>query len=417
MYTLELEAISQIIGLDGYTNIVVDKFLKENELSDFRKRLFTKIVYGVVENKIYLDYQLKFYLENKEVKSVFKNLLRMGVYMIFMMDIKNYHVVSEIVEMAKKRDYRASKMVNAVLREMLRQGLKEIPTADKCTYLSIKYSYPINLVKCLNKMYPDEIEAILEPAGESLNSYRINNHLMKSEEVAAILKKEEIPFKIKGAFLSTSKNLLQHELFKKGIITFQDYASQKVGIIMNPKPNEKILDVCSAPGSKTCHLASLMNDTGLVTACDIHKHKLLLIEENVKKQHLHNVEVCLNDGAKAPFKKNDEIVLFDQVLVDAPCSGLGVMKHKVDLKYHITMNKLRELVTLQAEILSNSAKNVKIGGFLTYSTCTINKEENKAQIARFLSHHANFKEVMIESTLPINNEEDGFFICKMERVK
>lgn len=411
MYTLELEAISEIIGAGGYTNIVVDKMLKSANFTDSRKRLFTRIVYGVIENKIFIDYQLKFYLKLEDTKAPFKNLLRMGVYMIFMMDIKNHHVVNELVEMAKKRDYRSSKMVNAVLREMLRQGLKEIPLDDKCEYFSIKYSYPLNLVKLLNKMYPEELESILKPSLFSYNSYRINNHLMSNDEVKRILNENNIEYTLKDSCLKTQANLLNHELFKTGVIVFQDYASQKVALTMNPRPNEKILDVCSAPGMKACHLGSLMADTGEVVACDIHKHKLTLIEENIKKQHLHNVKVDLKDGT---IDENSES--YDQVLIDAPCSGLGVMKHKVDLKYHVTMNKLKELVTLQQKLLFTNARKVKIGGYLTYSTCTINKAENEAQIARFLAEYSTFKIVTEESTLPINDEQDGFYICKMIRL-
>lgn len=409
MYQLAQKAITKIINDGGYVNLVISDVIKNNELTDHERRLFTRIVYGTVEKYLLLDYYLKPYISGKRVKPYVKNTLRMGIYMIFFMNTANHFVVNELVKLIKKQDFNASSLVNAVLRSIIRDGLREIEQKDQIEYLSIKYSYPIELVKELIKQYPEEIESILNAEGQIYNIYRINTLKIKIEEVEQFLQKHEFEYKIDNITLWCKDSLINTKLFEEGKIIAQDASSQKVGLIVNPKRHSRILDACSAPGGKACHMATIMENTGEIVCCDVYPHKLKLIEENAQKQGVTILKTVLSDAREY---KDDK--LFDYVVIDAPCSGLGVMDHKVDLKYHMNSSNMNELVGLQEEILNHLASFVKEEGYLIYSTCTINKNENTYQIQKFLETHPNYGLLEEIQILP-SNIGDGFYISKLQR--
>lgn len=406
MYQLELDAIDKIFNKDGFINLVINDTIKKQHLDDERRSLFTKIVYGVVENKIYLDYQISFYLKNPNINNDVYNILRMGCYMIYFLNIKNYHVLDSLVEMTKVKYPNMSGLVNAILRNFTRNPLKEIEKENKLEYLSIKYSYPIKVVTFLNKQYPDSIEDILKPSIDNYNIYRINT--LKAE-------KKDIVSKFSNACylddaLITKDNLNHTKEFKDGSLVYQDYASQRVAYTSGIKENDTVLDMCSAPGSKAFHVAAITNNKAKITCCDIYEHKAKLIEEQAKKLGVTCIKTKVCDSSLEKYDKP-----FDVVLLDAPCSGLGVMKHKCDLKYHFEFNKIKEIVTLQKALLGAACLNVKVGGTLIYSTCTINKEENEEMMNYFLKKHKNFEKVLEESYLP-SDKHDGFYICKLKKL-
>lgn len=410
MYQLAQEAITKIINEGGYTNLVVSDSIMSSKLTDHERRLFTKIVYGTVEKYLLLDYYLKPYTSGKKIKPYIKNTLRMGVYMIFFMNIANHFVVNQLVSLIKKKDYKASSLVNAVFRNILRDGLRKLDLQDKIEFLSVKYSYPIELVKELYQQYPEDIESILNADYETIfNTYRINTLKTKVTEIEDYLQNNKIEYKIDGTTLWCKDSLINTSLFELGNIVPQDASSQKVGNIVNPSKNSRILDACSAPGGKACHMATLMENEGEIICCDIYPHKLTLIEEGAKKQGITILKPTLCDARMYHDKE-----LFDYVVIDAPCSGLGVMDHKVDLKYHMNTNKMNELVVLQSDILEHLSSLVKVNGFLVYSTCTINKNENTYQINNFLKKHSEY-ELLEEMQLLPNNLGDGFYICKLLR--
>ncbi len=409
MYQLAQSAITKIINNGGYVNLVISDIIKNNELTDHERRLFTRIVYGTVDKYLLLDYYLKPYIGGKRIKPYVRNTLRMGVYMIFFMNIANHFVVNELVKLMKKQDFKASNLVNAVLRSIIRDGLREIEQKEQIAYFSIKYSYPMELVKELIKQYPEDIENILNAEGEMYNIYRINTLKIKTEEVEQFLKKHKFEYKIDRTTLWCKDSLLTTELFQKGKIIAQDASSQKVGLIINPKKHSRILDACSAPGGKACHMATIMENIGEIVCCDIYHHKLKLIEENAQKQGVTILKTILCDAREYQDDK-----LFDYVVIDAPCSGLGVMAHKVDLKYHMNSTNMNELVGLQKEILNHLSSFVKEEGYLIYSTCTINKNENANQIQNFLETHPNYQLLEEIQILP-SNIGDGFYISKLQR--
>ncbi|MBQ8293501.1 MAG: 16S rRNA (cytosine(967)-C(5))-methyltransferase RsmB [Bacilli bacterium] len=410
MYQLAVLTITKIINEAGYINLVVSDSIEKEKLTDHERRLFTKIVYGTVEKYLLLDYYLKPYISGKRVKPFFKNLLRMGVYMIFFMNIANHFVVNELVKIAKKKDFNSSKMVNAVLRSIIRDGLREIDTLDQLEYLSIKYSYPLELVKELARQYHKDIESILNADYEvNYNTFRINTLKVNPIEVEDYLKQENIEYLIDKTTLWVKTSLIDSALFKEGKIIPQDASSQKVGLVVNPKKNSRILDACSAPGGKACHMAAIMENQGEIVCLDVHEHKLALINHGANKAGVSILKPMLMDA-----RKYEDNQLFDYVVIDAPCSGLGVMDHKVDLKYHMTLNSMNELVGIQKEILNNLSSLVKKEGYLTYSTCTINKNENEYQVNEFLKTHPEYEKVEEYQLLP-NNLGDGFYICKLQR--
>lgn len=407
MYQLELTAINKILINKGFINIVINDLLKDSKLDIKRKALFTRIVYGVVENKILLDYQINFYLKKDSMSKEIKNLLRMGVYMILYMNLSNHHVVLEIVEMVKKLSPNYTSLFNGILRNITRNGEQEVYFDDLNRTLSVKYSYPISLITLLKKQYPNDFEDILKYDSDTYNVYRINTLKTTVDFIKEDLKDYDI--EIVGNALITKANLTNLNIFKKGFIVYQDLASQKVSEILNPSENSKILDMCSAPGSKAFHMAALTNNNAEITCCDIYEHKIKLINDMAKNLGVTCLKPTVCDSVMQTYEEP-----FDYVLLDAPCSGLGVMKHKVDLKYQFNMKDVEDIVVLQKALLGRASRNVKVGGTLVYSTCTINKMENEEMIKYFLKKHKEFKLLEVHQLLP-TNKNDGFYIAKMIR--
>ena len=413
-----INSLIKIFNDGAYLNITINNVLKQREemYTDHDKKMFVRVTSGVVENKILLDYILRKLISGQRVKPFAKNALRVGAYMISFMNTPNHYVVNEIVKTVKKEDYRASTFINAILRKYIdndiyNEAMNDIKKLNEVERLSVLYSIDVSLVKLLKEQY-DDIESILKPNTIHLNTYRINTLKTTVEDVKKELELDEISCSIEGVTLFTKESLINHSLFRIGKIVAQDASSIKVSEVAKPKPGFNVLDVCSAPGSKSMHLAAIMNNTGTITSCDIHEHKLKLIEENANKLGVTNLTIKLSDGSVSVYDKE-----YDLILADVPCSGLGVINHKSDLKYNMTIDKIKEINNLQKKILNNVCNFVKKGGTLVYSTCTINKDENEYLINDFLSKHSNFKKV--EEHIIVQNKDvyqDGFYICKLERI-
>lgn len=415
MYQAIVNSLVKIFNEDAYLNKVISSELEKNKFSDLEKRLYTKITYGVVENKIRLDYYLQPFIKGVRVKPFIKNVLRIGTYVINDMDMANHYIVSTLVDLVKKVDLRSTKFVNGVLRNFERTPRRTYDNLPKKEYLSIKYSMPLELVNIIIKDYGiKKAEEILEAYIDSnnINSYRINPLLVENAEE---LKKELITkdenIIIEDDMIYTKKSLINTQYFKNGHIIAQDYSSSLPPRKLNPVENDVILDTCSAPGMKTIQMAGMMKNSGKIIAMDIYEHKLNLIKENANKYHATNIKTLLEDATKVKFD-----IKFDKILVDTPCSGLGVIGHKPDLKYHMTSNKINELATISYDILSNVSKYLKVGGVLVFSTCTITKKENEDLITKFLKNNLNFIKLEEEKILPSKDKvQDGFYICKLKK--
>lgn len=415
---LALEAINKITQNSAYSNVVVNETLSKFEMSKEDRAFFTNLVYGTIQNLITIEFYLEPYINGKKTKPWIKNLLNMSVYQLLFLDIPEYAILDEAVEIAKIKDHHIGGFVNGVLRNFLRNGLRTFDTLDEIEKLSIKYSMPIWLVSYLMKDYPINIvERILqESVLVKKDAIRINTLKTTKEEVCKLLDEEKIGY-ADSSFVSNGliidESVIGTQMFKKGLITVQDLASQKVAEVVNPLEGSMVLDLCSAPGGKTAHMASIMNNTGTIHACDVHQHKMKLMEKNFKKLGVTNCKTQLISALEISKHVKEES--FDYILADVPCSGLGVIGHKVDLKYHINLKSIEEIKNIQKDILNSTCNLVKVGGYYTYSTCTINSEENGLQIREFLEKHPNFEIVYEETILPFEHDSDGFYICKMRR--
>lgn len=437
---LALKVLIDIEENGNYSNIAINKHFKNINLNNKDRGLATELIYGVVENKYYLDYIIDKLskIKCKKINIYVKILLRMGIYQILLLNsISDYAAVNETVSLVKKYDKRSSGFVNAILRNVVRQKstIGEVDIKDdKIMYLATKYSYNPWIIKnWLNNFKEEFTEDLLEANSEKPILYiRTNTLKISRNELLDKLKSEGVECSIvptidEAIRVENLKNIENNKLFKDGLFVVQDISSMIVGKVMNPKENSKVLDVCSAPGGKTTHLATLMNNTGKVVSRDIFDHKLKLIKSNVNRLGLTNVDI---ESFDASILDKNSIDKFDYVLADVPCSGLGIIRRKPEIKYK-EKAEIKDLPKLQKNILDNASKYVKLGGTLIYSTCTIQDNENIEVVNEFLDNNKNFKLVPInEVNIDLDNQEngylkiypnihdiDGFFIAKLERVR
>lgn len=415
---LAVEAVEKIIDKKGFSNIVVNEYLRKFVLSKEDKALFTNLVYGTVQNLITIEYYLDPFIGHKRQKPWVKYLLYISVYQLLYLRIPDYAVINEAVEIANLKDRAVGSFVNAVLRNFLRTELRSLDGLDEIETLSIKHSHPAWLVAYFLKDYDLEtVEKILiENSLVKKTAIRINTLKANMEEVKDILEESKIEYSEQQLVrhgLIVNESLVGHSLLTEGKITIQDLSAQLVSEIVNPSLNQQIIDVCSAPGGKAAHLAAIMENTGEIYACDIHPHKMKLMDKLFKQLGVNNIKKQIVDARNLHEIVHDES--FDHVLADVPCSGLGVISHKVDLKYQINLESIAEIIALQKEILENTWNLVKRGGYYTYSTCTLNKEENEEQIKTFLKIHPDAEIVHEQTILPFEHHSDGFYICKMRR--
>ena len=423
----------------NYSNISINKNFKNVNISDQEKGLATELIYGIIENKYYLNYIIDKLskIKSKKMSTYVKISLWLGIYQILFLDsIKDHAAVNESVNLIKKYDKKSSGFVNAILRNVLRQkdSIMEIKDKEIKDELSIKYSYNPWIVEKWIKDFGQEFtEDLLDANAEKPNLYiRTNTLKISRDELIGKLAKEGIKCtKVNGIdeaiMVQNLKNIEGNELFKLGYFTIQDISSMLVGKIANPEKDSKVLDICSAPGGKTTHVATIMENTGQVIARDVFDHKLKLIKSTVNRLGLTNVSIENRDALKLDDNSIDK---FDYVLADVPCSGLGIIRRKPEIKFK-EASELSSLPDIQSKILNNASKYVKENGTLIYSTCTIHDEENIDVVEQFLKENKNFELVPIENiNIDLDNQEkgyikiypnihgmDGFFIAKLKRMR
>ncbi|MBO0477019.1 16S rRNA (cytosine(967)-C(5))-methyltransferase RsmB [Vagococcus sp. DIV0080] len=435
-----LELLVQVAEENAYSNLLVKTYLTKHRLSDKDGRLMTEIVYGTISRRMTLEYGLTDFVEDTSKIEVWvRELLLLSMYQMEYLDkVPVYSVISEAVEIAKaKGNQGIARYVNGVLRSIQRQGPR--PTSEIKNRLK-RLSTEISLPKWLTKKLIEEIGyeeaeqlgySLLEP---SKVSARVDSHQISLDEAVERLNAEGIqaeksqvsPYGVvaQKGFLAGSS------LFKEGALTIQDESSMLVAPSMQLESHHKVLDACAAPGGKTVHIASFLDKEagGEVVALDIYDHKINLIEENAQRLGVSDVVTTKLLDAR-DVKDNFEDEFFDRVLVDAPCSGLGLLRRKPDIKYNKSAQDFLALQEVQLEILESVVTKVKEWGIITYSTCTITPEENQEVIAKFLEKHPNFEKIDVEgaTTLeksyqdqmlqlyPHHYQTDGFFICCLQR--
>ena len=406
MYKKIAYDLYQIFNENAYLSIIINENIKK--IDDKNQTLYTKIMYGVVEQKLALDYQISFYTKGKRIKPLIKNILRMGIYMLDELNIPKYAVVNELVDATKKIDFHASALVNSILRNYLRDGKKEIDKKDMINYISIYCSIPYDIVQYLYPTYQDKLLTYYKSSNH-FNHYRINNLKTNLEEIITFLNNNNIIYEMNNNFISTPTSLINYDIFKEGKIISMDYSSMQVIEFLDHYNYNEVLDVASAPGMKACYLAEKMNNKGHITCCDIYLNKINKIKENVNKLGINNIDTLLADARTYSYP-----IKYDLIICDAPCSGLGTINHKPDLKYHLKLDDIKDIINLQEDILNHIKDYLNDDGIILYSTCTINKEENENQINKFLINNPNFKLIKEQNISP-SELQDGFYMAIIKK--
>ena len=425
------------IERDGsYSNLELSKMLASDELSN--KGFIREIVYGVTENKIYLDYILDKFIKKGAAKTKLQALiiLRMGVYQIlFMNSVPNYAAVNESVALARRFARGTDGFINGVLRNFIRNmdSASEIDVKGQLEYLSIRYSCQLKLVEELVSMLGFEhAKMLLEHAGHRPPlSIRVNIAQISVKELADRLRANG--FETEGSKLSDRVLLVkggaltEANEYKEGLFSIQSEESCAIADFADAKSTELVIDLCAAPGGKAAAMAEQMLKPststepltktepgiagGKVVALELYEHRAALIEATARRLGLENIEVRCQDAVE----QIDELVgKADLVLADVPCSGLGVIRRKPEMKYRDEFD-FDELVEIQKGILETGSSYLKPGGRLIYSTCTINPRENELMVKDFLERHEEFiseKEVKLS---PFDNGYDGFYMNKLKK--
>lgn len=421
----------EVYANGAYPNIEIKKHLL-SDISDADKRLLVNIVYGCVQNSIYLDYIISRFSSVK-LKKISQNvllILRMGIYQIFMLDrVPDSAAVDECVKIAGKAAYKSKGFVNAVLRNAARNKNNVSLPQSKEEYASVRYSFPPELCSELSECFGEDAEDIMKALSMPPPiSARVNTLKCDKEALTALLENKSVY--LKDGMLSNSVILKGSDIaslseYSDGLFTCQGEASMIAVRALGVKEGMTVIDACAAPGGKSTYIAEIMKNKGKIYSFDIYDHKAELIKKNAKRLGIDIIEARVKDSSV--FDKEFENAA-DAVLVDAPCSGIGIAAKKPDIKFSYSKEKSEELSKLQLKILTANSKYVKKGGTLVYSTCTLLPRENEEVCRKFLENNKDFeacapdylppcikRESPFVTLLPGKDNTDGFFICKMKK--
>ena len=427
----------------AYSNIALNNAIKEYELKGIDASFMSAIVYSVLERQLTLDYILSRYskLPLKKIETKTLIILRMGVTQILFMDkVPESAAVNESVKLAKKKGLqKSSGFINGILRSIVRAEIKyTLPDKEKdyAKHLSVKYSCPTFLIDLWLESYGEEntLGILQSLADRPVLTVRVNTLKADKQSIINSLEKQnvkvrEVPFIENALYIENTGSIENLDSYKKGEIYVQDASSQLCVNVLSPKPNDRVLDICSAPGGKAFSSAMLMHNKGEILAFDMFEHKLRLINSSSKRLGINIIKTAIRDG------ENDKtaLPLGDCVLCDVPCSGLGIIRRKPEIRYKLDTS-LDKLADIQYRILCNSSQYTATGGVLVYSTCTLNPKENGNNADRFLQEHKDsFEPIEIKlpkgiqrgidepsnqlTVFPHKGNTDGFFISVFRKVK
>jgi 16S rRNA (cytosine967-C5)-methyltransferase len=448
--------LQQVFEEDAYTNLALKQAFagmdqQNDKLGERDRALCTEIVYGTVQRLRTIDLFIRPFSKRKlsDLNIPVLTILRMTIYQLAFLDkIPGYAAIHEAVELAKVHEPKASGFVNGVLRSFVRSGKdtrNRIEELEKQAHswaekAGIRYSFPTWLVKKFEAQYGrSRTESILNSSNQRSHlSVRANVLQTSADEVVEKLAEQYAgdiaaisaltPY---GVRLKRGLNVEELPLYRAGLVTVQDEGAMLVAPLLKPKEHLRILDMCAAPGTKSTHIAEMQGDKGRVVACDIHVHKLKLIRLAKERLSLSSIETKLADG-RMLAEMEDMKETFDAVLLDAPCSGFGVLRHRPDIRYKRTEKDVRSLAKLQYELLTTAVQMVRKGGIIVYSTCTVLEEENEKLLDAFVRESNNVVEWdAIESDLPPSVrkyatdhgltltpdlfETDGFYMARLRK--
>ena len=426
---LALKVLYEVDKNEAYSNIALDDALKQARKNlvkmDSRDVGFiSEIVYGTISWRLTIDEVIQKYskIKIKKMSPWILNILRMSIYQILFLDkVPRSAAVNEGVNLAKRYGHRASSnFVNAILRKVEKNDydiLFEIENDRE--RISKTTSMPEWIVEELLKQNTlEKVEQICRVSNlKPKLCIRVNTLKINSEMLIKELQKQKIKVE-KGEiddflFLEGAKNFEELKCFQQGWFTVQDEMAGYIPKILNPQPKDRVLDACSSPGGKTTYMAEQMNNEGEIRAWDLHEHRVKLVDMTAKRLGINIIQTEVKDATIYEEKYEQ---YFDKVLLDVPCLGIGVLKRKPDIKWRRKKGDIVEISYVQEQILQNCSKYVRLGGELVYSTCSILKQENEEVINKFIKNNSNFK---IDKIMQVfqNEKTDGFFICKMQKIK
>jgi len=432
-----LKVIRQVTENGAYASLALDAVLKNSGLRSADRRLVSRLVYDTLDRMIWLDYVLAQVMARPDTDIKLRNILRLGACQILLEDrIPESAATNLCVQLCTENGMPGLKGVcNGILRNLIRKKDELVfpdPEKEPEPAASIRYSIPGWIWRKLREDYGDEAEMILDFRNKD-EGWLLRPNLTKTDDAGfeellnkKVWKKEksDLPhaWKITGAMdISNDADYVQ------GNFSIQSGGSMLASLAMDVKRGQQILDCCAAPGGKTCYMAEIMNGTGRIQAWDVHEHRTELIQAQARRLGLENIRPMVRDATKL---REEMTGTMDGVLLDAPCTGLGFMAQKPDLKLRVTEESLKELTELQAKLLNTVSAYVKPGGTLVYSTCSVFKDENEHQAKAFLQMHPEFEEVELPKTIPekyrVKRERglqlleyrdglEGFYLIRMKR--
>lgn len=439
-----LDILVRVEQQGAYSNLLLNSTLQKSALSREDTGLATELVYGSISRMLTLDYVLGDFVSKgiAKLQPWVRNLLRLSLYQIMYLDrVPSHAAVNEAVNIAKKRGHQGiSGMVNGVLRSVLRAGdlpvLKEGLSQEE--RISILHSHPLWMVRRWAAEYGIEAaEAMCAANNEApAVSIRVNTTMISRDQLLEQMQEAGLdasPSKVSpfGVVIKGGGNLALSSWYSDGYISIQDESSMLVAEAVAPEPGMDVLDCCAAPGGKSAHMGELMKDSGKIYSNDLHEHKAKLIEDQAARLGLE----CIQTGSRDALELADSFApaSFDRILLDAPCSGLGVIRRKPDLKWRKQPEDVASVAVLQGELLQSVSRLLKPGGVLVYSTCTTEQAENSVIIADFLKNNPDFVSGSFSSPLwsrlegtalaegegiqllPQHFGSDGFYIARLER--
>ena len=419
--TAALRALLQVDQNAGFSNLVLDNTLHRSALNEADKALASAIFYGVLERRLTLDYFLRQCLDHpdKKLESTVQEALRCGAYQILYLDrVPDSAAVNETVTALKNLGKSAfSGFVNGVLRNLARKKDRlELPSGDGLPALALRYSVPLELIEFWQKSYGKAVTGkLLETLSVKPDTYiRINETKCTVEELSQELEKSGV--KLSALTSPPGSAILSHcgapgslEAFQKGLFHVQDLSAQWVCGILDPQPGETICDCCAAPGGKSFTIAQMVGGEGKVYALDLYESRLRLIQKGAVRLGLTQIESRTSDCTQEIASIPQQV---DRMLCDVPCSGLGVIRRKPEIRYK-KLDSIQKLPEVQYQILLQASKKVKPGGRLVYSTCTLNPAENQEIAKKFLQENNGFEPVKIETGLPHCVDEPEYMLTMM----
>ncbi|WP_407268008.1 16S rRNA (cytosine(967)-C(5))-methyltransferase RsmB [Radiobacillus sp. PE A8.2] len=440
--TTALDILVRVGEQGGFSHLLIDQAIKKKGLANNDEALLTEIVYGTLQRKLTLEYYLVNFIDpKKKITPWVKWLLYMSIYQLTFLDrIPDHAVLNESVEVAKIRGHKGiASFVNGVLRNVQRKGLPDTSKIkDTTERISVETSHPVWLVKRWMDMYGPTVTEDMCRENLTHKPMTVRVQPLKISRDAAIEKLQDEGYEVEKSIFSSQGiiinkgNILRSELFKEGALTVQDQSSMLVAEMLDLTQGMTVLDACSAPGGKTTHIAEKMEDKGEVFAYDLHDKKAKLVSRKAQELDLNVITAKQADSRQLHTLHEQES--FDRILIDAPCSGLGVLRGKPDIKYQKTTQDIQDLSVIQLELLESISSLLKKDGKLLYSTCTVDKLENDIVVEKFLATHKQFEvdQTFFEELpsslqqsqgrsnyglqlFPQDYHTDGFFLTRFKR--